>query len=303
MKKIVLFNLITLFSFSCFSQLRGEYNGDIAALDFQSSSSIGYSMLTLVDVRYKNSVNTIDNSLQEYLIQFSTPIGNNMGAGLKFSSDRFGYFNKNQIIGSYAYHLHISNYQSISLGTEVSFISTTFYLDDVKSQEGDDQVLQGFDYEPYTTDFSFGLQYSSKKLYLGADIFNLLNQNVGYSQNIKLRAHYIIDNLINKLTFYPSVYFSKTQAYQSKYFFGITGKYLDVLLFNIKYNTNKELFLGGGLLLKNMLVINYTFNYRNSSNYLGNFNTHEIGITVNLPFNKEKDIHRGFSFFETTKHY
>lgn len=303
MKKNLALSLLFIFPFVTWSQLESQFNSQVITFDFESPSAAGYSMLSVADARYKSTGGNLDDAPQKFLAQFSAPIMNNMGVGAKVLADKYGYYKKSGVAGSYAYHTNISNFQTISFGAEVSVLSTSSYLNEMKSQQGTDQTLEEYNENQIGGNIGLGVQYVNKDLYIGIDACSLVENNSGYSRAFKFRTHYVFNDLINKVIFYPSLYMEKSETHAAKYAGEVVMKYMDFAVLNLKYSSNTELTIGGGVLLKDMLFFNYVYNYVATPSYSGTLSSHEIGLTVNLPFQKGKTVNRGFSLFDNRSSY
>ena len=89
--------------------------------------------------------------------------GNNVGLGLNVNSDNAGLINRTRVMGTYAYHLPLSDKDNrlnfgLSLGINDTYIDYT----KVNGDQGDVSV-QDFNQRSVYVDGDFGISYTSQK--------------------------------------------------------------------------------------------------------------------------------------------
>ena len=106
----------------------------------------------------------------------------NMSAGISVFSDRLGKYNNTEIIGSYAYSIHLDE-AIFSMGLKVGLVNTSFTdIDWVTPDAGNDTGIVNGKTNSWSPNVGIGFQYSNEKWYAGASVYNLIEQNKSFDE-------------------------------------------------------------------------------------------------------------------------
>ena len=186
--------------------------------------------------------------------------GNRVGLGFIINSDQSGLIDLTRIVGTYAYHLPLSETSKLNFG--VSFGLNDSYIDysKVQGDQGDVSV-QLFNERRIYMDGDLGIAYTSKGLNiqaalpnLGSVLFNTQNENLDADRStFYTAASYIItvSNYSTDFTVEPKVAFRGISGFQNIMDVGANFAMAEYN-FNVSgiYHTNQSATVGVGFDLK-----------------------------------------------------
>lgn len=216
--------------------------------------------------------------------------GNKVGLGFIINNDQSGLISRTRGVGTYAYHLPLSNGSKLSLG--LSFGVNDSYLNNsqIQGDQGDLSV-QLFNQRRIYMDGDLGIAYTSIGFNLqaalpnlGSVFFNTQGTNLDVDRStFYAAASYIIPvSYFNDITVEPKVAFRGIKGFQSIL---DAGANLVMTEYNLSasgiYHTNKSATIGVGLHLKPVsILLSYTNNTAQLTSYANN--TFEFGIKYTL---------------------
>jgi type IX secretion system PorP/SprF family membrane protein len=223
--------------------------------------------------------------LQNFTIDYNS--GNRVGLGFIVNADQSGLIDRTRIMGTYAYHLPLSDNSKLNFG--VSFGINDSYIDYGKLQ-GDpgDVSVQLFNQRRVYVDGDLGIAYTSNGFNvqvampnLGSIIFNKQVDNLDVDRStFYTAASYLIPLSTNSgsFTLEPKVAFRGIKGFQS---IVDAGANLVMTDYNFSvlgmYHSNESATIGVGFELKPVaLVLSYTNNTGPLRSYANN--TFEVGI-------------------------
>ena len=108
----------------------------------------------------------------------------NMSAGISVFSDRLGKYSNTEFQGSYAYSIHFDE-AIFSMGINVGVVNMKFSdLDWVTPDTdlGSDPGIVTGKTNSWSPNLGIGFQYSNEKLYAGASVYNITEQNNSFDE-------------------------------------------------------------------------------------------------------------------------
>jgi type IX secretion system PorP/SprF family membrane protein len=100
-------------------------------------------------------------------------LGERVGLGLHLHNDKAGLLQYTRVMGTYAYHLPLSNEsEKLSFGVSLGFMNERLNEADVNGDAGDDRIGQ-FNKRETFIDGDFGMAYTSEKLTIQGALPNL----------------------------------------------------------------------------------------------------------------------------------
>ena len=219
--------------------------------------------------------------------------GNNVGLGLNVNSDNAGLINRTRVMGTYAYHLPLSDKDNrlnfgLSLGINDTYIDYT----KVNGDQGDVSV-QDFNQRSVYVDGDFGISYTSQKFTVQAALPNMKTLFFSNDNNNNLeidratfftalsyKAH--VDNGISNYTLEPMLAFRGVKGFDNILDAGVQMTMLDYNInFGGMYHTNKSFTVTFGLNLTAMdIMVAYSNNTGPLSIYANN--TFEFGVKLKV---------------------
>jgi len=227
--------------------------------------------------------------LQDFTADYNA--GNHVGLGFMINNDDAGLISRTRIMGTYAYHLPVSEESKLSFG--LSFGINDSYIDysKVNGDQGDASVAL-FNQRRVYADGDLGVSYTSKGLNLQAALPNLNStffNTEGTNLDVDRATFYTaasykfpLDAENDNFTLEPKVAFRGVKGYDD---IGDIGG--NVVMkeygFNISalYHTNQSFSVGIGIDLK---PIHLLFSYTNNTGPLSTYanNTFEFGVKYML---------------------
>ncbi len=227
------------------------------------------------------------------------PIGENIGIGLSLIHDKLTPTQQTGFYFDYAYRLKISENSKLSLGLKGGFNHFQLDVNQLLQAAPNDDALNVANTSKYLPNFGLGLYYYSDRYFIGFSIPKLLeNKLVNGDAEIlgeggsEIRHYFIsggyVFNLNEEIKFKPSILARLTEAAPMS---------MDI---NANFLFKEKLWLGAMYRLNNSFgaVLQYQFTpqfkvgyaYDMTNNELRNYNngTHEIMISYELNFTKEK---------------
>jgi type IX secretion system PorP/SprF family membrane protein len=231
------------------------------------------------------------------LFAHSPFIKKNIGLGLTVVNDRIGPVRQTMVFADYSYTIRVTENTKLAMGLKmgINMLKTSFSEIDVS--ETDDQSFVDEPLSPQPN-FGFGLYYYSDKYYVGVSIpklfKNKLEQSLDYSK-LTLQQHFFIIGgyvftLNDKLKFRPTTLIKMTGGappsldltasflYREKLWFGVGHRYGDSFAALIQFQVSPQLRIG------------YSFDKTLSKFASYNSGSHEIMVSYNFVFTKDKII-------------
>jgi len=227
------------------------------------------------------------------------PLANNIGLGLTVIHDKLSPTSQTGVYFDYAYRLKISETSKLSLGLKGGFNHFQLDVAQLLISSPNDDALNISSTSKYLPNFGFGLYLYSDKYFVGVSAPKLLeNKLVNGDMEVLGQAgsevrHYFISggyvfNLSEEVKFKPTFMTRLTQA---------APMTLDL---NANFLLKEKLWIGAMYRLNNSFggILQYQFTpqfkvgyaYDMTNNELRNYNsgTHEIMISYELNFTKDK---------------
>lgn len=166
--------------------------------------------------------------------------------------------------GAFAYHLRFTDNNMISAGISVEYVNTKVNYNAVDVIDSNDDLLIGNQPNANSIDFSFGLNYSSKYLKLGASA-NRLGSLVGisdstsqFSQFYSAFANLTLPVAGDRDAIEPIVYFRKFANGTHQIDGGLYYTYKNIVTLGGSYRTGGTIGLTAALRINKNLLLGYS---------------------------------------------
>jgi len=221
--------------------------------------------------------------------------GNKVGLGFIVNNDQSGLIYQTRIMGTYAYHLPLSDGSKLNFGLSFGVNDSYINNSQIQGDQGDLSV-QLFNQRRIYMDGDLGIAYTSSGLNvqaalpnLGSIFFNTQGTNLDVDRaTFYTAASYVISvSYFNDITIEPKVAFRGIKGFQNIL---DAGANLVMAEYNLNvsgiYHTNQSATVGVGLNLKPVgILLSYTNNTGQLRSYANN--TFEFGIKYAITsFNK-----------------
>ncbi|NJO68963.1 MAG: type IX secretion system membrane protein PorP/SprF [Bacteroidetes bacterium] len=219
-----------------------------------------------------------------------------VGLGLSLINDKIGPIRQTMLFGDYSYTINITETTRLALGLKagVNFLKTHFSdLDVIET----DETFQDLSIKPQPN-FGFGVYYYSDKFFVGFSspklIKNTIDQELDYSK-LTLRQHYFLSGgyvitLNDQFKLKPtallkmtggapaSVEMNASVLYKDRFWMGLGHRFGDSFNTILQFKATNQLSLG------------YCFEYTMSKLIRYNSGTHEMMLTYDFIFKKDRII-------------
>lgn len=241
--------------------------------------------------------NPITNS-----ILLSTPLKNNLGAGLEVINDKIGPVNNNFIVINAAYHLQLNNNNhKLSLGLKLSGNDHNINLSSADFDDISDPNARNTN-SYFVENIGFGLHFQTDKLYLGFSIPYFFENKITNKQRHYYLSGGFKKELSDKLTINPNFLLKKTANAPSSIDISSIVFYENLFWFGVNYGASQRgLFSanksGGNISLLSGIKLNSSFSIGYSiASQLGGWTasvnrpSHEIYMKFNASKKRSKSI-------------
>ncbi|MBW4888968.1 PorP/SprF family type IX secretion system membrane protein [Mucilaginibacter sp. HMF5004] len=232
--------------------------------------------------------------LQNFTADYNS--GNNVGLGLNVSGDNAGLINRTRVMGTYAYHLPLSDKDDkLSFGLSLGINDTYIDYTKVNGDQGD-VAVQNFNQRSIYVDGDFGISYTGRKFTAQAALPNMKTLFFSNDNNNNLevdRATFFTalsykihaDNGISNYTLEPKIAYRGVKGFDNILDAGAQMTMNDYNInFGGMYHTNKSFTITFGV---NLAAMDIMAAYSNNTGPLSVYanNTFEFGIKLKM-FNK-----------------
>ena len=132
----------------------------------------GFNKGMNVNLGYLQQFNSVPGSPKLQYLTADYGAGNNVGLGLNINSSDVGLINSTRLVGSYAYHLQVSEESKLNFGLSLGFDDNYIDYSKIVGNQGDVSVNR-YNSRAVYVDGDFGIAYTSKELTIQAAIPNL----------------------------------------------------------------------------------------------------------------------------------
>ena len=208
-----------------------------------------------------------------------------VGLGLNFFSDRNGAFNQTGASLSYAYHIPFPNSQ-LSFGFSGSVAQFRINPLAIAFRNQDEIKGIGIGEVSYVPDASAGVFYVNRDFYGGLSVSNLMQSYIKFGgkslESLRLKRHYFIMlgykfNKSTEIVYEPSVLVKTTEALLPQIDFTVKAIYLDNYFFGISYRTGNAVIFNLGF-KKDKYYIGYSYDYDFSAFQNSTYGSHEVNL-------------------------
>ena len=292
MRKLYFLIVIVFWSLQAFGQAELPiFNQRLTNTFIYNPSLAGYygGNATLI---HKQSKIVEGSNFSTNLIQVNTPIfGNNGGIGMKILMDEFGLTETFSGSLGASYHLNFGSIKRLSFGLSGDFYRTQLSDEFTSAVEMGDMSFANFESKTYY-DFSFGFNYRSKFLDLGASINNLGSFVNIYDSTSQLNQHTLLyanfkipvasgRDVIEPLITYRHLPSDFNELSDGRYDIGAYYTYNDMITIGGAFGGEGRFSAMAGFSFQNFYV-GYNFDDIGGSNLLKNGSSSEFVIQYNF---------------------
>lgn len=243
----------------------------------------------ILNFAYRQQLNSQPGSAKLQNLSADYAAGNNVGIGLIVNNEKTGLINRTRIMGSYAYHLPVSEDSELHFGLSLGLNNTYLDYSGIIGDSGD-QEAELFNRRPLYVDGDLGVAYTAKNLTIQGAVPNLKtvffkdNQNQDIVTNTTIFFTAISYKILtdNNLTFEPKVAYRGVRGFKHIMDAGVN---LDLPDYHVNftglYHTNKSLSAAVGLDLSGVGLF-MAFSTNNSSLNQSSNNNVELGLRLKL---------------------
>ena len=238
---------------------------------------------------YRQQFNSVPGSPKMQNLSADYGPGNNVGIGLIINNEKTGLISRTRIMGSYAYHLPVSENSKLHFGLSLGVNNTYLDYGAIIGDNGD-QEAEIFNRRPLYIDGDIGIAYTNQNLTIQGAVPNLKtvffknNQNQDIVTNTTIfytAVSYKIPSESN-LTLEPKVAYRGVRGFDHILDAGVK---LDMPDYHLNltglYHTNKSITAAVGLDLSGIGLF-LAFSSNNSSLNQSSNNNVELGLRLKL---------------------
>jgi len=296
--KVILFIILTLttvrFSFSQKAPLQSQYMFNSVALNPAFTGNEG--VFSIVG-SYRSQWVGFPGAPQTEFLTAHAPLKDLKSAfGLQLYADKIGAEKNNGVFGSYSYNLKLNNSSHLVFGVAGGVNFYTSYENTLISTNNNDDLINKNVINYVSPDFSFGMHYYTKKLFLNISLPNFLSQNYQNNNvrvvndfkryNLLFGGGYLINFKNSKIELKPS--FLLRYHYQNPLQFDINlmAKVHDRFSFGFSYRYIESIIVLFKVGITEQLSLMYSFGTPLTSLNKATYGSHEISLKYNFLFKK-----------------
>jgi type IX secretion system PorP/SprF family membrane protein len=216
--------------------------------------------------------------------------------GLQVYADKIGAENNNGVFGSYSYKLKLNRSSNLVFGIAGGVNFYTSYENSLISTDNNDDIINNNVINYTAPDFSFGMHYFTKRLFINLSIPNFLSQNYENNKirlvndfnryNLLLGGGYLITFKNSKVELKPS--FLLRYHYQNPIQFDINlmAKVHKNFSFGFSYRYIESIILLLKVKITNQLSFMYSYGMPLTTINKVSYGSHEISLKYNFLFKK-----------------
>ncbi|MEQ8325078.1 MAG: type IX secretion system membrane protein PorP/SprF [Vicingaceae bacterium] len=216
-----------------------------------------------------------------------------MGIGGYFINDIGGHVYQRSGYLSYSYIAKLSGGVNMSFGLAAGISGWTLDGTKLNLNESGDQVLSNGLQSSYVPDGSFGYYIFSKRLSLGFSINQLFGSkltffqdgNVGTSrlkQHFNLHASYLLGSDESDFSFTPYFLLKYVNPVPAQFDVGLKAEYKKAIWLGASYRSEEAISMLLGFVLRDNLIIGYSYDFITSDVNVRANASHEIMIGLKL---------------------
>ena len=232
---------------------------------FLYNPSVAGNTLGSATLSYRQQWAGVEGSPKTLFFSVHSPFARHrFGTGLNVYQEKSGVNENLFASGAFAYHLRFTDDNMFSMGVSVEYVNTKINYREVDVIDGDDDLLTGNQPNASALDFSFGMNYSSKYLNLGASA-NRLGTLVGLSDSTSQFSQFFSGFVMLKLpvagdrdVIEPIVYVRKFANGTHQIDGGLYYTIKDAFTLGGSYRTGGAIGLTGALRINKKLLIGYS---------------------------------------------
>jgi type IX secretion system PorP/SprF family membrane protein len=216
------------------------------------------------------------------------------GLGISLYNDRNGYFGQTGITFSYAYHIPFPNAQ-LSLGVSGSIAQYKVNEAGIDFRLPESHIT-GISEPIYVPDANVGVFYTNNEFYAGFSVASLLQSVIKYGNEdlnmYKMKRHYYAMTGYKftserNMNIEPSVLIKTTENLLPQIDFSLKAYYYEKYWFGLSYRTSNALIFNVGL-QKGKVYIGYAFDYGFTGFQQNTYGSHELNLSLKFGDNAKR---------------
>lgn len=247
----------------------------------------------------------VDGAPKTKTFSLNTRVQKGIGIGTTVVNDRIGLSQTTNINLDISYSLFLSEHSKLAIGLKGG---TTFFSNNLANGITPDNDI----YASTTGEFynvGFGALFYNRKFYVGLSIPYLLETPEFYIQenfingSLATNPNYFLTSgavfkLRNNIQFHPSTMVRYTTNLPPSIDFNLNFLYKGIIETGISYRYQNSLSALFTLIVDKKYRIGYAYDYK-MANIVGNFNTHEVMLHIDINLGKKRWMEYGRCPFPT----
>jgi type IX secretion system PorP/SprF family membrane protein len=232
---------------------------------FLYNPSVAGNTLGSATLSYRQQWGGVQDAPRTLFFSLHTPFARHrFGTGLNVYQEKSGVNENLFVSGAFAYHVRVADNNMISAGVSVEYINSRVDYAAVDVIDNSDDLLAGDQPGANSLDFSFGLNYSSRFLKIGASA-NRLGTLVGisdstsqFSQFYSAFANFTLPVAGDRDVLEPIVYFRKFANGTQQVDAGLYYTFKETFTLGGSYRTGGTVGLTAALRINKNLLLGYS---------------------------------------------
>ncbi|MEL6864503.1 MAG: type IX secretion system membrane protein PorP/SprF [Bacteroidota bacterium] len=191
MKKILLFGLLCVLSWSAYGQQESQYTMFMHNKLYFNPAYAGVRGIPSAHILYRKQWFGFEGAPESKMISFNTPLSKDrVGFGLNISNHDAGFIRQWIASMAYSYNIRINDETSLRVGLQgsmryygIDFSDPAFFALD----EGDPSVIEATDTEKYKGNVGAGFYLIHKNFYIGGSSPSILQNSIGFNADNEIR--------------------------------------------------------------------------------------------------------------------
>lgn len=246
---------------------------------------------------YRNQWVGIDGAPTTQTFFAHTPfLSKNMAVGISVVNDKIGPINQTMMYGDYSYTIKVTESSKLAFGLKAGVNIIRGNLSSIDLTEQNDQSFAtNIDYKPLPN-FGFGMYYHSDRWYLGLStpklLENKIESTVDYTKLSEKRHYFLIAGYVvdvsENIKFKPTALTKVTIGAPVSIDLTATFLFKEKLWLGVGHRINDSFSALMELQLNDQLRVGYAYDYTISKLSHYNFGTHEIMLSYDFIYRKDK---------------
>ncbi len=290
---------LALITFSTYGQQIHMFDQTYMDNAIYNPAAVGYNNTYDFSFIRNQRWGDFDGGSSSNLILFDSPLKENNGIGLNFTSNKIGISNSNSVLVNYAQVFKISNSQNIRFGIGLGVLDTRLDFANISAAQADDPLLlQNSENSNTSFNSSFGLYYSLNKFEFGFSVPQIFTSSAEFDDGLNSTSYNYLRHYIgsakytfmlmdNNLLLSPIFYGRYVNDIPFQYDLGAVAEFKNSYWAGVTYKSNYAIAANVGFIINDKFKVGYAYEIAISNNKGSNVNQ-EFFLGISLPSSKTK---------------